>query len=228
MLETLPRRKIRDQVAERLKALIVAERLRPGDRLPTESALAERFGVSRLSLREATKALEFLGIVESKTGVGLTVGHFDLRRMTEHLGFHPALHSASPRQLIDTRVVVETGVLPHVAQRMAADPRIYASLAALVERFRAADGRAEWIELDIAFHRALLDASGLAPLVAFGDLLQIFFQRVRDGMTRSAWQAGIESHRRIIDALRDGDVASASDELRRHIESHRARLEGQP
>ena len=45
MLPTLPRKKIRDEVAQRLKALITAEQLVPGDRLPTESELAERFGV---------------------------------------------------------------------------------------------------------------------------------------------------------------------------------------
>jgi GntR family transcriptional regulator, transcriptional repressor for pyruvate dehydrogenase complex len=96
MLETLPRRKIRDDVAQRIKDFITTEDLAPGDRLPTETELAGRFGVSRPSIREATKALEFLGIVASKTGVGLTVGHIDLAAVTRHLGFHPALHRADP------------------------------------------------------------------------------------------------------------------------------------
>ena len=56
-----------------------------------KTQLAETLGISRLSLREATKALEFLGIVESKTGVGLTVGRIDMGRVTEHLGFHTGL-----------------------------------------------------------------------------------------------------------------------------------------
>ena len=64
MLKSLPRAKIRDVVAERLKSYIIEEDLVPGDRLPNETELAETFGVSRLSLREATKSLEFLGIVE--------------------------------------------------------------------------------------------------------------------------------------------------------------------
>ncbi len=46
----------------------------PGDRLPTENQLAETFGISRLSVCEATKTLEFFGIIDSKSGVGLTVG----------------------------------------------------------------------------------------------------------------------------------------------------------
>ena len=61
-------------MAEKLTAFITSQGLKPGDRLPTEHELAASFGVSRLSLREATKALEFLGIVEAKPGCGLSVG----------------------------------------------------------------------------------------------------------------------------------------------------------
>ena len=91
MLETIPHQKIRDVVVERLKSYITSGGLKPGDRLPNETELAVKFGVSRLSLREATKGLELFGIVESKAGVGLTVGQVNLERVTGHLGFHPAL-----------------------------------------------------------------------------------------------------------------------------------------
>lgn len=227
MLKTLPRRKIRDEIAAGLKSYIVSQSLMPGDRLPTETELAEIFGVSRLSLREATKALEFLGIIESKTGVGLSVGQLDMARVTDHLGFHPALHRASSMQLIDTRIVVEVGALPYTAQRMAEDSTLHAKLNAIVDRFRATRDLQEWIDLDIEFHRALLDASGLSPLVAFGDLLQIFFQRFRDSVKKAEWKVGIETHQRIIDSLRDQDVQRATAELRKHIESHKKRLGAQ-
>ncbi len=223
-LSNMPRRKIRDEVAERIKQYITAKRLGFGDRLPTEGELAARFGVSRLSVREATKALEFLGIVESKTGVGLAVGRLDLARMTDHLGFHPALHQADPQQLIDSRVIVETGVLGRVAERMARDPGIAESLGMIVEEFRAARTIQAWIDLDIRFHRTLLESSGLAPIVAFGDLLQAFFQRFRDSVKKAEWKSSIESHQVMVDRLKAGDVAAASTELRAHIESHRQRI----
>jgi GntR family transcriptional regulator, transcriptional repressor for pyruvate dehydrogenase complex len=227
MLKNLPRRKIRDDVAQQIKTFISSEKLVSGDRLPTENELALKLGVSRLSVREATKALEFLGIVESKTGVGLTVGHIDLARVTDHLGFHPALHRADPLQLIDSRIIIETGVLPHVARRMARDASIHASLQALVVRIRAARDLQSWIDLDIEFHRALMEASGLSPLVAFGDLLQVFFQRFRDSVKKNEWKRGIESHQRIIDLLCQQEVAEAVTELQQHIESHKQRLETQ-
>lgn len=224
MLKVLPRKKIRDQAAEQIKEMIASERLRPGDRLPNESELAESFGISRLSVREATKALEYLGIVEAKTGVGLTVGQIDLERVTEHLGFHPALHRADPLQLIDTRVIIETGVLSHVARRMAEDSSTYDRLRSVADRFGSARKLQTWIDLDIEFHRTLLESSGLAPLVAFGDLLHVFFQKFRESIKKAEWQAGAESHLQIIDALRDGDVAAADNELRQHIEDHKSRI----
>jgi DNA-binding GntR family transcriptional regulator len=97
-------------------------------------------------------------------------------------------------------------------------------LQALVDRFRSARDLETWIELDIQFHRALLEASGLAPLVAFGDLLQVFFRRFRDSVKRAEWKKGIASHQRLLDLLRQGDVAAAATELREHIESHKNRL----
>ena len=225
MLKTLPRRKIRDTVADQLKTFIRTEKLLPGARLPTETKLATMFGVSRLSVREATKALEFLGIVESRTGVGLTVGKSDLQRVTGHLGFYPALHHADPRQLIESRIVVEVGVLPHIARRMADDQTIHQTLQDIVNRSASARKLEEWIDLDIEFHHALLDASGLAPLIAFGDLLQVFFQQFRESVKRAEWKEAIASHQRMIDALANGDVEIAGTELNEHIVSHMYRSE---
>jgi DNA-binding FadR family transcriptional regulator len=224
MLSVLPRRKIRDVVAMQLKSYIVEQRLRPGDRLPTETALAEQFGVSRLSLREATKSLEFIGAVEAKPGVGLTVGQVDFERVAEHLGFHPALREGSPMQLVDTRIVVETGVLPYVMRRMADDASIYDSLRQINEQLRQARTLASWIELDIAFHRRLIESSGLLPLLAFNDLLTVFFQHFRDSVKKAEWQTGIDSHQRMIDALKAQQLATACDELQSHILSHKRRM----
>ncbi|MFO0014740.1 MAG: FadR/GntR family transcriptional regulator [Planctomycetota bacterium] len=225
-MKIVPRTKMRDQVAQQIKEYILAHRLGPGDRLPTESQLAESFGISRLSVREATKALEFLGIVESKTGVGLTVGRIDMDRMVEHLGFHTGLMDADPEQLIATRVIIETGVLPYVAQRMKSDPTIEVGLRERIDRFRATRELQTWIALDIEFHRSLLEASGLQPIVAFGDLLHVFFRRFRDSVKQGGWKQGIESHARLVDYLAAGNVAKATTELRSHIESHKERMQG--
>jgi GntR family transcriptional regulator, transcriptional repressor for pyruvate dehydrogenase complex len=224
MLGTIKRHKIRDVVATQLKAYIAGQGLKPGDRLPTETELASQFGVNRLSIREATKALEFLGVVESKPGRGLTVGQVSLERVTEYLGFHPALQLASPEELIGTRIVLETGVLPYVMRQMQGDPSIYEELREINSALRRAHEVQTWVELDIAFHRRLVESSGLNPLLAFNDLLSVFFQKFRESVKKGGRKAGVESHQRLLDALRAGKLADACEELRQHIESHRERL----
>jgi len=227
MLEAVSRPKIRDIVAQKLTDYIISRGLQSGDRLPTEQELADRFGVNRLSLREATKALEFLGIVEAKPGRGLSVGQMDLNRIIGYLEFHPALQDAAPLELIGTRVVVETGVLPYVLPRMRHDPSICESLNEINHRMRRARALADWIELDIAFHRRLVEASALSPLLTFSDLLAAFFHSFRESVRKADWKEGIKSHQRLIAALDAGRLAVAREELQRHIESHKDRLEGE-
>ncbi|TVS14719.1 MAG: FadR family transcriptional regulator [Planctomycetaceae bacterium] len=224
-MQTITRPKMRDQVSEQIKQYIIDGKLMPGDRLPTEHQLAETFGISRLSVREATKTLEFLGIVESKTGVGLTVGRINMERMTKHLGFHSGLLDADPQQLIDSRVIVETGVLPHVVRRMLDDPSIEAGLREIVDQFQTAKDLKSMIEIDIRFHHSLIDASGLQPLVAFNDLLAIFFQRFREAIGKVEYRkVGYENHWRLVDLLAAGKVKAASTELKRQIEDNKKRL----
>ncbi len=224
MLKTVKKSKIRDVVASRLKTYIRDENLRPGDRLPTETELAAQFGVNRLSLREATKALEFLGIVEATPGRGLTVGQMNMDRVTEHLGFHPALHDVSPTELIDSRIVLEVGVLPFVAERMRQDASIHTRLTKINDALRQAKTLPKFVQLDIEFHRELIAASGLSPLMAFGDLLVVFFQRFRESVKKAEWQGGVRGHQQVVDLLVAGDVASASQVLKSHLNSHRTRL----
>lgn len=223
-MQTIARPKMRDQVSEQIKQYIIERKLMPGDRLPTEHQLAESFGISRLSVREATKTLEFLGIVESKTGVGLTVGRINMERMTKHLGFHSGLLDADPQQLIDSRVVIETGVLPHVVRRMAEDPSIIENLQSFVDQFRTAKNLKECIAIDIQFHRTLIEASGLQPLVAFNELLVIFFRRFFEAIKKVDIKVGIEHHQRLVDLLAAGRVEAATAELKEHIEDNKRRL----
>jgi DNA-binding FadR family transcriptional regulator len=224
MPEVIERRNLNEVVAERIKQYIIDRGLKPGDRLPTEQELADRFGVSRVSTREATKALGFLGIIKAAPRRGLVVGQVDMKRVTSYLGFHLAISDFPRSQLLDARLVIETGALPHIARSMGAVPALYEQLVAAAERVRAAHTFDERIAADAAFHRALLEASGVQPLLAFHDLLTIFFDRFRRSLARGDWDKGMLQHRQILDALREGDVPRATGVLANHLEHHRQPL----
>jgi GntR family transcriptional repressor for pyruvate dehydrogenase complex len=221
MSETIQRRNLSEVVAERIKDYIIEHKLKPGSRLPTEQELADRFGVSRISTREATKALAFLGIIDAAPRRGLVVGQVDMKQVTNYLGFHLAISDFPRAQLLDTRLIIETGALPYVMKQMAADPMLHARLSELGQRITKTRNLDERIAADVAFHRALIDASGVQPLVAFHDLLTIFFDRFRRSLAAGDWEIGSKNHQQILDALRDGDLKQACDILTFHLEHHR-------
>jgi DNA-binding FadR family transcriptional regulator len=223
MPEAIERRNLSEVVADRIRQYILDHNLKPGDRLPTEQELSDRFGVSRVSTREATKALGFLGIIDAAPRRGLVVGQVDMKRVTNYLSFHLAISDFPRQQLLDTRIAIETGALPHVMRRMAEDPKLHARLSAAAARVQAAAGFDERIAADAEFHRALLDASGVGPLLAFNDLLTIFFDRFRRSLEQGDWDSGLRQHQQILDALRDGELKLACEVLTRHVGYHRPR-----
>ncbi len=226
------RRRLSDYVADQIREYIIEHRLQPGDRLPTEHALAERFGVSRVSVREATKALGFLGLLQSSPRRGTTVGEISLRRITRYLELHPTLRDASAEQLIDARAVIEVGVLPHLMEQMRTSPQIYQQLQELVSRLQTVNELQAWIALDMKFHMQLVEMSGLAPLLIFHDLLEVFFTRFRENIFQAELASdvlaherpAVVSHQRVIRFLREGKLEEATHELRTHIQSHKVRL----
>jgi DNA-binding FadR family transcriptional regulator len=85
------RRPIYREVQARLRECIQANNLRPGDRLPSEAVLAAELGVGRPSLREATKSLQTLGVIEAQHGNGLFVAPFSFHPVIEQLPYGLAL-----------------------------------------------------------------------------------------------------------------------------------------
>ncbi|MEZ6046166.1 MAG: FCD domain-containing protein [Planctomycetaceae bacterium] len=168
-----------------------------------------------------TRSLGFLGILNAKPGRGLTVGEVDMQRVTEFLGFHLAISNYPADQLIETRIIIETGALPYTMQNMLKDESIYNNLQEIIDELSTARSLKKWMKLDIAFHRLLLVSSGLQPLLAFNDLLEIFFEKFRESIKKAEWKSGNKSHQRMIDALKKQDLNAATEELRTHIASHR-------
>jgi GntR family transcriptional regulator, transcriptional repressor for pyruvate dehydrogenase complex len=213
----LRRRRLSEELTSQLRKHIVEHGLKPGDALLTEQEMMERFGVSRSVVREATKALDFLGIIDAVPSRGMVLDQFDFDRVSEYFGFHFALSDYPKEQLLRARVVIETGSLYYVMQAMQSDPDVYAKLRAIGEAGPdpANSTEEERIDYDIAFHRALVEASGIAPLASFCDLLQAFFQKFR-GIEYNNPAFG-NQHLEIVEALRAEKLDTAIDVLRTHV-----------
>lgn len=213
----LRRQRLSDQLTSQLRRLIIDRGLKPGDPLLTEQEMIDRFGVSRSVVREATKALDFLGIIDAVPRRGTFLAEFDFNRVAEYFGFHFALTDYPREKLLKTRMVIETGVLYYTMQAVQRDPECYRRLLELADQGSPDDDLEQRIEHDIAFHRGLVEAGDLAPLLAFADLLQVFFQRFHQEMAQGNYELGRQGHRRIVEALKEGHLQEAIDIVRVHV-----------
>jgi len=113
---------VTDAAIDRIKQMIVAGELQPGDRLPREADLASRLGLSRNSLREAVKALALIRVLEVRQGDGTYVTSLDPPLLMETLGFVLDLHQdASVLEFFEVRRILEPAAAARAALRMPDD-----------------------------------------------------------------------------------------------------------
>lgn len=211
----------------KIRSYIEDNHLKVGDRLPTEQEICEAYGVSRVSVREATKALSFLGIIEAAPRRGLTVGPFNMERVAEILGFHFLIDNYSKEMLLKTRMVIEIGSLEYAMDPIRNDEKTYKKLLSLCNKIDQTTNRDEYLKLDAEFHRTLLQTGGVDPILSFNDVVTSFFSKFRTEITTLddiGLKKGAEIHRNIIESLHNGDLIEAENFLRFHLSSVGKRL----
>ncbi len=217
-----------DTVAKQLLAEIDAGRMLPGEKLPTDTRLAEQFGVSRTVIREAVSRLRQDGIVEARQGSGVFVtGQGGQRALcidaAELSTLDAVLHIVDLRRALETEIAAQAA-----AQRskrdMAAIDDALAAIAAAVER--GGDG----VKEDVAFHRSIAQATGnpyfLATLAFVSQYLEAATRVTRGNEARHADQmrAVLQEHAAIADAIRRQDVEAAREAARIHMVNAAGRL----
>jgi DNA-binding FadR family transcriptional regulator len=216
--DKIQRMRLSEELTSRIRKHILDQGLKPGDRLPTEIQMAERFGVSRTVVREATKMLGFLGIIKAVPFQGMILDNFDFNRVGEYLGFHFALSDYPADELLKAREVIETGALRHVMEAMAKDSEVYVRLRKLAESYPKTDEAADqrWLDYEIAFHRGIVNASNIGPLASFCELLETFFHKVRAAL-HGVPPTGHQQHLQLVETLHSGDLHAATDLLHSHV-----------
>jgi DNA-binding FadR family transcriptional regulator len=204
----------------------VANRLRPNDPLPPEGELAEQFGVSRTSVREAVKALESLGVLEARARVGIFVAAFSLDRVLDNLAYSLLVDRDSVEELLDVRTHLEASFSGAVVA--SATPSQLRVLRSVVDRMGARAARGEaFPEEDRFFHRTLYEPLQNQLILKLVDVFWTVFRRLRDDALVEedpdpvrAW----EDHRRIVEALERRDVEGAQTALIEHFGNVKERI----
>jgi GntR family transcriptional repressor for pyruvate dehydrogenase complex len=224
-----PRRdKLYKQVADRIQHLIIADSLRPGDRLPGERELAERMGVSRTVVREAVCVLNDRGLVKVKAGCGTYVQELSPRDAAAHIELFLKLRQApKPFQDIhEIRRVIEVEAAGLAAQR--ATTQDWLALEAAMEGMATHRGdREAYMECDLAFHSALAAAthndlfsvllSPISDLLRKVILISVYAPRSED--------EGLAHHRHILTQVKQRDPEKARQAMREHLDHAQHQVE---
>jgi len=218
-VEAIQKTKIYAEVAAQIERLILDGTLQPGDKLPSERDLAERFDVSRSAIREAIRALELKGFVEPRPGEGTLVRTptFDslLNPLASLLGQKRELVA----ELLDVREMLEPPLAARAARH--ALPEDLAHLEDILRRQAERVSRQELaIEEDSEFHYTIARAARNSVILK---VLDMFMDVLRESRERSLQVEGrreksLAGHRRIFNAIKRRDPDAAEVAMLEHLQ----------
>jgi DNA-binding FadR family transcriptional regulator len=184
--------------------------------LPAERSLAEKLGVSRTVVREATKRLEQQGLLEIQHGNGIKVVDRLHRPLNDSLTLLLPDVAERLQQLNETRLSIEPDAAAFAAQRASKEHLL--TLRRTQTQLEAAPDNPAAIEADIAFHHAIADASGnLIYRLVLDSLAEIGVASRLRTIGRIGKQAAVEHHASIIAAVESRDPGAAREAMRQHI-----------
>jgi len=149
--------KIYEQVIQQIKDMIADGTLKSGDKLPTERKLAEKFNVSRSSIREALRSLENIGIVESKQGEGNFIGRNIENILYEPLSILFMLQDNTSQEIFELRMAIEIETADLAAKKI--NFRELQNLKLLINKMKEPNDEKLSIRLDKEFHYRIAQAA---------------------------------------------------------------------
>ena len=218
------------EVVQHLASQIQAGRLKPGDQLPTESAIMVELAVSRTVVREAISRLQASALVETRHGIGtfvlqapssdnFSIGDQDMSTVEDVIN------------VLELRISLETEAAGLAAQR--AKPQNLNAMGKALQGFAAAiDGNSDAVPSDFEFHLEVAKATGNQH---FADLMTYLGKRIiprtrvntadQAPEGREAYLRRVHSeHESIYNAIRNQDAESARAAMRTHLSNSRDRL----
>lgn len=208
-VDGIQRRYLHDEVAERLRELILSGELEPKERI-NEIELCERFGISRTPLREAIKILATEGLLELLPNRGARVGSVSQQEIEEMVEVVAGLEATAAE----------------LACRTITDPEvdaIDAKTIVMVKAYQRSDD-AGYFRLNREIHEALMQAARNATLSGIYGNLSSRIQRMRytAHKTPEQWKRAVDEHVRMVELLRARDGEALSRLMRDHIRGKKA------
>lgn len=219
LITPIKKTRVAEEVADRIRVLMLDGTFPAGEPLPSERHLAERFGVSRGSIRDALRTLETIGLLETRHGQGTFPHELSVDRLVAPLASVMAYRSDLQDELLDVRRMFEPAVARAAAQRATEEDLVGLDRILDAQRQKLKKGQSAIVE-DTAFHAILARATRnrvvMSIMATLNDLLV-------ESRTQSLNQKGrparsIDGHEAVVAALRSHDADGAAKAMYNHID----------
>ncbi len=214
---------VASKIVVQIRDALFSGALKPGDALGSEKDLVQQFNVSRITVRDALRTLETMGIVEIRAGAGggARIAAGNLERISDALAVQFKLTGVTEQETVDAQIAIEGAAIVLAAER-----RTSADLARLSDLLAEAeshlDNPVNFAESGHLFHLALIEASGNRVLTAqFNALRHAVWPRNSDRAKPDIARRTLAMHQKLFEAVRDGKSALARELMCSHLEDIR-------
>lgn len=209
-----------DKIISQLKQLILSGRLKPGDRLPSERALSEMFGVGRGYVREALMKLEFYGLLKTNPQSGTYVSGLGINMLDNLFTDLVSFNKEDFNSLIETRYYLELTSARLAAERRTEEDLAHIKKAADEFERKIANGLSA-VEEDMLFHIQIAKASKNSMLesmilILIPDLIKNIVENNICGKNRS--KLSVPQHKQLVEAIEASDVKAAEKGMAIHLD----------
>ncbi|WP_420399236.1 FadR/GntR family transcriptional regulator [Flagellimonas sp.] len=212
-------REVQKEIISKLRDLISYKNLEPGDKLPSERMLSEKFGVSRSNVREVIQKLEFFGILKSRPQSGTFIADIGQIAMSGMMADILRLEDPDFKSLVETRILLELKTV-----RLAALRRTDEDLAKMREALDAYKKKVlngqDAVQEDLLFHLAIAQASKNSSMNTFMLIItpEIItnFEKYHVCDANLSFQ-GIQEHEDIYEAIKEQDPKKAKEKMKTHF-----------
>jgi GntR family transcriptional regulator, transcriptional repressor for pyruvate dehydrogenase complex len=219
LYRTVKTSRLFEQIVEQVEESILKGQLKPGDQLPAERDLAQRFGASRTAVREAVKTLREKGLVEAYSGRGTFVTNGNSQAIRQSLDLMIRINKQEGlANLAELRLVLEPEIAWLAAGRIE-EQLIGAMRDAVALMDRNLNDPDAYVEADLDFHLALAEAAGNPLILSLLDSIVGLLreQRSRIFDVNGGPKRGQYHHKRILAAIEHRDPEAAREAMRAHL-----------
>ncbi|AZV57111.1 FadR family transcriptional regulator [Clostridium sp. AWRP] len=222
MFTPIKNTKVYEHVIVQIENMIMDGTLKRGDKLPSERELVDNFKVSRTSIREALRALQVIGLIDSRQGEGNFIKQSFEDSLFEPLSIIFMLQGGKPEEIMEVRKIIEVRTAAIAAEKI--NDEQLGNLERLANAFKTSKDEKDNVELDKQFHYQIAQVTenflikNILNSMSF--LMDSFLKEARGKILVNEGNLSVlaAQHIKIYEAIKNHDAKMASEEMKKHLD----------